>query len=244
MRWISIQSICAITRVSLGFEMSKFAIRLFLLSLFASTAAHSATNWVEGQHYFAIKPAQPTNVAAGKVEVVEVFSYGCIACNMFYPTMDKLIAALPKNVQVNYVHASFNPAEAWPMFQRAYLTAQAMGIADKTHVAMFKAVWSSDELAVTDRQTNRLKTPMPTIEKAAAFYSRVAGVKKEEFLSIAKSFSIESKIKTSDLMVRNYRVDSTPTLIVNGKYRLTAQTTGSPEQMIELVKFLVAKETK
>jgi thiol:disulfide interchange protein DsbA len=178
------------------------------------------------------------------VEVIEVFSYGCIACNLFYPTMDKLVTALPKNAQVSYVPASFNPAEAWPMFQRAYLTAQAMGIADKTHTAMFNAIWSSDELAVVERRTNRLKNPMPTIEKAAAFYARVAGVKQEEFLSIAKSFSIEGKMKHADSLVKAYRVDSTPTMVVQGKYRITAQSAGGNDQLIELIKFLVAKETK
>ena len=223
--------------------MRKIATLLVLLCMFG-TAAHAETAWVQGQHYFPIKPAQPTNVAPGKVEVVEVFSYGCIACNSFYPTMEKLIAALPKNTQVGYVHASFNSAEAWPMFQRAFVTAQAMGIADKTHQAMFNAVWATGELAVIDRQTNRIKNPLPSIENAAAFYARVGGVKAADFLAIAKSFSIESKIKSAEMAMRGYGVDSTPTMVVNGKYRLTAQSAGGNDQLIELVKYLVAKEAK
>jgi len=216
----------------------------FVAMLLAVTVAKATTTWVDGQHYFTIKPAQPTNVAAGKVEVIEVFSYGCPACNLFYPTMDKLKANLPKNVEVGYLHASFNTAEDWPMFQRAFVTAQAMGIAEKAHTAMFNAVWASDELAVTDRRTDRLKNPLPSIENAAAFYARVAGVKKEEFLSIAKSFSVEAKIRNSETLMKAYRVDSTPTIIVNGKYRLTVQSAGGNEQLIELVNWLVAKETK
>lgn len=222
--------------------MRKAIFGLFV-SVFLTTAVQAA-NWVEGQHYFLIKPAQPVNVPAGKVEVIEVFSYGCIACNSFYPSMEKLVASLPKNAHVGYVPASFNTAEAWPMFQRAYLTAQAMGIADKTHGAMFNAIWASDELAVVDRRTNQIKNPKPTIEKAAAFYERVAGVKKEVFLANAKSFPVEMKVKNADAMVKAYRVDSTPTLVVQGKYRLTVQSAGGLEQLTELVKFLVAKETK
>lgn len=214
--------------------MRKAILGLFL-SIFLATAVQAA-NWVEGQHYFLIRPAQPTNVPAGKVEVIEVFSYGCIACNSFYPSMEKLVASLPKNVQVGYVPASFNAAEAWPMFQRAYLTAQAMGIAEKTHGAMFNAIWASNELSI--------KNQKPTIEKAAAFYERVAGVKKETFLANAKSFPVEMKVKNADAMVKAYRVDSTPTLVVQGKYRLTVQSAGGLDQLTELVKFLVAKETK
>ena len=225
--------------------MRKLLLSLLLgLTSFGISVAHAATNWVEGQHYFLIKPAQPTNVAPGKVEVIEVFSYGCPACFQFYPTADKLKAALPKNAEMGFIPASWNPGENWPLFQRAYFTAQAMGVADKTHDAMFNAIWGSDELAVIDSRTNQLKKPLPSIENVAAFYARVAGVKKEEFVNISKSFSIEVKMKNADSVIKNYRADSTPTLIVNGKYRLTAQSAGGLDQTIELVKYLVAKETK
>ena len=58
--------------------------------------------------------AQRTNVAPGKVEVMEVFSYGCPACNHFQPTMKKIKAALPANAQLVYLPASWNAAENWP----------------------------------------------------------------------------------------------------------------------------------
>src|SRR5215831_4622931 len=123
--------------------MRKFVLFGFLtLTAWFGSIAQAAT-WVEGQHYFLIKPAQPTNVAPGKVEVVEVFSYGCPACYQFYPTVDKLKAALPKNAEMSFLAASWNVAEDWRTFQRAYLAAQAMGIADKTHDAMFNAIWAS-----------------------------------------------------------------------------------------------------
>jgi protein dithiol oxidoreductase (disulfide-forming) len=141
------------------------------------------------------------------------------------------------------VHASWNPAESWPLFQRAYLTAQALGVADKAHNQMFNAIWMSDELAVVDRATNRIKNPQPNIEKVAAFYARVAGVDKARFVSTANSFSINAQMKSSDALIKAYRADSTPTIIVNGKYRLTGQSAGGSEQLIRLVNWLVAKES-
>jgi thiol:disulfide interchange protein DsbA len=204
----------------------------------------TTTNWVEGEHYFLIKPAQPTTVAPGKVEVTEVFSYGCPACFQFYPTADKVKAALPKNAEMTYLPASWNAAEQWPLFQRAFLTAQALGIADKAHDAMFNAIWTSDELAVVDRRTNRVKNPAPTLEQVAAFYERTTGVKKDEFLKYAKSFSIEVRIKSTENAIKALRADQTPTMVVNGKYRFTTQSAGGDNQVIELTKWLVAKETK
>ena len=86
---------------------------------------------------------------------MEVFSYGCPACFQFQPVAIKLAASLPANAKMVYLPASFNPSEDWPMFQRAYYAAQALGVADKTHDAMYDAVWKpGGELAV--RAVNHL----------------------------------------------------------------------------------------
>src|SRR6185436_16273078 len=110
------------------------------------------------RHYAVLPQAQRTHVGPGKVEVMEVFSYGCPACNHFRPLMQKLKKELPPNAQMVYLPASWNAAEAWPLFQRAYLTAQSLGVADKAHEAMFDAIWTTGELAVADKATNQLKS--------------------------------------------------------------------------------------
>jgi protein dithiol oxidoreductase (disulfide-forming) len=217
---------------------------LALLVCLIATGSCYAQAWKEGTHYFAVNPPQPTTVPAGKVEVMEVFSYGCPACNAFLPIMKRLKAALPANAQIVYLPASFMTNEDWPMFQRAYFAAQALGVADRTHDAMFNAVWSSGELAIDDPNTHRLKNPLPSIEDAARFYSRVAGVKPQDFLAAAKSFGVDARMRMADAQIGAAQALSTPTIIVNGKYRLQAQTAGGYEQMIELVKYLVAKETR
>jgi thiol:disulfide interchange protein DsbA len=223
--------------------MRKFLATLLTTGImFALMPAAQATDWEQGIHYYLIVPPQPTQVGAGKVEVTEVFSYACPACNSFYPTMDKLKASLPANAELDFVPASFNQAEDWPMFQRAYLAAQILGIDKRTHDAMFDAIWKTGELAIVDPRTNRLKVPSPDIQDAAAWYAKAAGVKPEAFVAAANSFGVDSRIRQSDQLVRDYRVESTPTLIVNGKYRITPQSAGGPDQLIELVNWLVAKE--
>ena len=84
---------------------------------------------------------------------------------------------MPADAVFNYLHASFVPSEAWPMFQRAWLTASALGIAEKTHQAMFEAIWKTGELPLMDLATGRLKKPSPTIADAARFYARAAKIK-------------------------------------------------------------------
>src|SRR5579872_2985371 len=217
---------------------------VFTLLVALRASAQPPTQWVEGKNYFTIQPAQPTNVAPGKIEVTEVFSYACPACNQFYTVADRLKSSLPANAEMDFVPASYNPAEDWPMFQRAYYTAQSLGVAQQTHDAMFNAVWNSGELAVVDQRTKQLKRPLPSIEDAAEFYRRTAGVATDKFLATAKSFAVEVKINRANALVRAYGADVTPTLIVNGKYRLTVQSAGGYDQTIALVKYLVARETK
>ncbi len=214
---------------------------LLLCTSMAALAAPAAGPYSEGTHYVTLAPTQATTVPKGKVEVLEVFSYACPACNGFQPTMERLKKALPPNAQVAYLPAAFIPAEDWPMFQRAYFAAQLLGVAERTHQAMFDAVWKEGTLATTDYSTHRLKDPLPGIEDAARWYAVHAGVKVEDFLSAARSFSVDMKMKAADAQIQAMQVPGTPCLIVNGRYRVINESVVGADQLIELVKFLVAK---
>jgi thiol:disulfide interchange protein DsbA len=199
--------------------------------------------WVEGKHYFRIEPVQPKVTNTDKIEVAEVFSYGCPACNQFRPTMVQLAKELPAGTQVAYLPVSFNPAENFPMFQRAYYAAEALGIAQKSHEAIFDAIWNTRELTSYKANGNGLRpiNELPTIEDAAKVYAKF-GVDPKEFIAVANSFSINTKMKRADELVRTYGVESTPTLVVDGKYRFTPSSAGGYEQTVELAKWLVSKE--
>lgn len=198
--------------------------------------------WVEGKHYFRIDPAQPTS-HPGKIEVTEVFSYGCPACNGFHSTVDRIAKSLPPGAVMNYLAASFRPDENWPLYQRAFYAAQALGVVDKTHDAMYDAVWKSGELSTYNLKASGLKprSAWPTIEDAAKFYAKY-GVDPKEFVAVANSFTVNTQMKRADDLMKAYGVDSTPTMIVNGKYRFTASSAGGYPQAIELTQWLVAKE--
>ena len=217
---------------------------LVAASLSLTSVTRAQGPWIEGKNYFLIDPPRPTSVGLGKVEVTEVFSYGCPACNVFVPTMHQLKRELPANAFLDYLPAAFNPSEDWPMFQLAFITAQTLGVAESMHDAMYDAVWKTNELAVLEPGSERIKSHLPTIEDAARFYNSHAGVPVDKFVSTAKSFAVDVKVRSTETAIQAYKVDRTPTIIVNGKYRLHVQSAGSPEQLVDLVKWLVAKETK
>ena len=214
-----------------------------LLAWAVSAPASSATTWTENVNYFVISPARLTSMPPGKVEVTEVFSYACPACNLFAPTMHKLKASLPPNAVLDYMPAAFNSSEDWPMFQLAYYTAQTLGVADQTHDAMYDAVWQGNDLAVIDPATHNIKSRVPTIEDAAKFYKAKAGVPVDKFIETSKSFTVDNKVRAAEEAIRRYQVDRTPTIIVNGKYRLNVESAGGNDQVVTLVNYLVAKES-
>lgn len=208
----------------------------------AAWAQAAPSKWVEGQHYNAISPAQRTNVAAGKIEVMEVFSYGCIACNNFQPALEKVKASLPANAELVFLHAAFNKAENWPMLQRAHITAQALGVDEKAHTGLYDAVWKSGELAVVDPRSGKVRSPHATILDAARVYSRLTGVNVEEFMQASSSFAVNAKVDAANQQIAAMRVPGTPFFVIAGKWRIELRSLRSIDELSELIRFLVAKE--
>ena len=209
---------------------------LLLSGLFAASACSAdgsataaAKTWTAGTDYAMIEPAQPTSTG-DKIEVVEVFSYACPHCAHFQPYVDELKSKLPANAQFVLVPAVFNPA--WEPFARAFYTAQTLGLVDKTHQALFDAL-------------HRDHLPLGSLEALANFYAG-HGANSGNFLSTANSFVIDAKMSHGSDMVRAYGIEATPTLVVNGKYRVGAnsqRSIGFPE-MVQIALYLVQQESK
>lgn len=199
--------------------------------------------WVEGKNYFLLQPQQPRLSTSSKVQVVEVFSYGCPACFHSQPFMIKLAKSLPDYAEMEYLPVAFRPDENFPLYQRAFYTAQAFGVAKKAHDAMFDAIWKSGDIGTYKLSTGRPKPKdeWPDISDIAKFYAKY-GVDPKQFVATAKSFAINTKMKRADQLIKNWQVNSTPTIVIDGKYRYTANTAGGYEQMLEMTQWLVQKQ--
>jgi protein dithiol oxidoreductase (disulfide-forming) len=210
--------------------MLKRVAALFLLAVVAPIASAQSVleRFQEGTHYWRIEPALPTQAPAGKVEVDEFFSYGCIHCATFQPIVDKWKATpAAQKAHFVYVPATFNAPFA--LFARGYYAADALGVREKTHQAMFDAVF------VEQKQFR-------TIEEIADFYVAKAGIKKEDFLAAASSFTTETKLKRATKLLQEAGVDGTPNVVVAGKYRISGASAGGYDKLFDVVNFLVDKE--
>lgn len=200
-------------------------IASLLFVLLAPVAAGAQSLYNEGQHYFRIEPAQPTEVADGKVEVVEVFSYACVHCAHFEPFISAWKKAKPENVEFRALPAVFSAS--WEPYARAFYAAQALKVSDQLHEPLFKALHQ-------DRRA------MTSIEAIADFAAE-QGIDREAFLQAATSSSTDLKIRRAREQAQRYRIDGTPSMVVNGKYRVPAGI-GGFQGMLEVVNFLVSQE--
>lgn len=222
----------------------RIALFLSLAALAGSACAQvPLERWVEGVQYYAIPNPQPTN-HPGKVVVTEVFSFGCPVCNHFQPYVDKLKAALPKGTVFEYVPASWHANEDWPVFQRAYFTAKALGVDEKSHDAVFKSIWTPGgalntyDLAVG---TPKPEAQLPKLDDVAKFYAQY-GVKPADFIATANSFAVKMDMKRADQQIIMWGVTGTPTIIVDGKWRADSVSAKGFQNLMDLTLFLVNKE--
>lgn len=200
--------------------------------------------WVEGKNYYVIQPAQPKVTGTDKVEVVEVFSFGCPACNHAHKLVDKMRAALPSYATMAYLPAGFRPDENWTVYQRAWYAAKALGVAEKSYDTLFETTWDSGETATYDLGTGRPKpkSQWPDINDIAQVYASKFDVPAKDFAAVAESFTINTKMKRADELVKSYGVTGTPSFVVDGKYRFDFRSAGGYTQAIDLAKWLAAKE--
>jgi len=187
--------------------MRTLRLALAAAALIAGAAFASPTDPKNGAEYTTLSAPQP--VPAGKkVEVIEFFMYHCPACNAMEPTLNQWIKKQGENIVVRRVHLPFTG----PVDPEAhlYLTLEAMGKLDEMHDKVFHAVH------VERKRLNKDDAIIDWVSKN--------GIDRDKFLDVWNSFGVVTKLRRLSQVVANYKVDSTPTFIIDGKYSLSPAT--------------------
>lgn len=183
----------------------------------AEEAAAKAPPLVPGVDYAEIPNGQPFETVDGRIEVAEAFGYVCPYCAAVQPTVRAMKEKFPADVHMVYVPAAFGGP--WDNYAKGYYTAEAMGLVEKTHDAMFRAIHIDKSL--------KGERGMDTPEDIAAFYAAY-GADPKQFTSSMQSFAVATKINRGKQFILNAFSNgdqaSTPAFIVNGKYRVKAKS--------------------
>ena len=201
-----------------------FLVSLLLTGLFPVSAqehSHGGPAWTQ------IKPALPTQ-SGDKIEVVEIFWYGCSHCYSFEPHVKSWLKTMPEDVAFRPVPGVLN--SRWAVHARGYFAAEKMGALEQFHTPLFRALHA---------QRRNIFTRDTLIDFAAE-----VGIDKKEFARHYDSNETEVKMKQAFLMARDARITGVPAVIVNGKYLVSASSAGSHERMIETIDELIREERR
>jgi thiol:disulfide interchange protein DsbA len=179
-----------------------------------------------GKHYTVLSPAQPTSTDPGKVEVAEVFMFGCPGCNNMEPHIQNWLGRKADYVEFVRIPAPWNAAAI--VHARAYYTAEALGKAEEIDGDFFNEIHVNRNLLETEA-------------KLAAFFAK-HGVDEAAFKSTFNSFAVNAKVKQAESLIERYKVTSTPTVIVNGKYATAGSLAGSYDAWFAIIDDLAARE--
>ncbi|MDO6513959.1 MULTISPECIES: thiol:disulfide interchange protein DsbA/DsbL [unclassified Neptuniibacter] len=199
-------------------------IGFILIALFLPLLVQ-AEDYREGVHY--VKLTTPVRtIDQSKVEVVEMFGYPCPHCNSFEPYIKNWNSNQADDV--NFVRIPVVFGRSWEPMARAFYASELMKTLDKTHEATFHAIHVE-------------RRRFAGMNDFSEFYANL-GLDRGQFDKMYNSFAVNMKLKQGDSKLRGYGVEGVPAMIVNGKYRISAQMAGGQQEMLKVVNFLVEKE--
>jgi protein dithiol oxidoreductase (disulfide-forming) len=194
-----------------------------------------AGKWQPGVNYKPLVPAQPTDVAPGKVEVMEVFWLACPHCYALEPYLRNWLKSKPAYVEFVRVPVM------WQSMHRAhahfYYTLEALGRPDLVAKA-FETIHQRLEnrepplVGDSDDQSFRLQQQ----------FAVQNGVSADDFAKAYNSFTVNSNLQRAEEITQRYRVEGVPLIVVNGKYTTDVAEAGGEAKLIELINDLVASE--
>ncbi|WP_188858215.1 thiol:disulfide interchange protein DsbA/DsbL [Marinobacterium nitratireducens] len=205
--------------------LKKLCVGLMALFMSLTAVAAQGDRFQDGKEYVTL-PFPVKTVDESKIEVVEMFGYLCPHCNAFEPLVHSWSEKQADDVEFVRIPVVFG--RSWEPLARAYYVADLMDVVDQTHQAVFDAIHLQKK-RFTDK------------DDLVDFYGSL-GVDSDKFAKLYDSFAVNTKLNQGESKARGYEITGVPTMVVNGKYRITASSAGGHRQMLEVVDFLVEKE--
>ncbi len=198
----------------------------------AGGAADPASKWTQGTHYQVVTPAQPTSVPPDKVEVLEMFWYGCPHCYGLEPYIESWEPKKASFIQFIRVPVTWGPVHK--LHARLYYTLQTLNRSD-LHLAAFRESQVGNHLIGRDMQDT---------ERVQLDFAKRHGIDGDAFTKAYRSEEVTGKLERAEELIRRYKIEGVPRMVVNGKYTADVASAGGQSQLISLVSDLAAREHK
>jgi len=201
----------------------------------AAAAATSGTQWQDGVNYTRTVPAQPTNVPAGQVEVLEFFWYACPHCYALEPTVQTWLKSKAAYITFTRVPVEWN--EGHRSLAHLFYALEAMGKLNDVHGEIFKEIQVNGNPLIGPDPNNAASA-----ERTQVSFIKKLGLSDADFEKAYQDMNVQTAMQRADQLVERYRVTAVPTFVVNGKYTTDVTMAGGPEKLMSLLSDLAAQE--
>jgi thiol:disulfide interchange protein DsbA len=209
------------------FKQALLALSLLVFGITGAVGEEAAKTYKAGEDYDLITPPIRA-MDSNKIEVAEFFWYGCPHCYHFESILEAWKKTLPANVTFKAVPAMWR--DNMVLHAKAYYTAEALGVLDTMHKVIFDAM-------------NVDHKPLATQKEIAELFT-AHGVSEDNFNKTFESFGVRTQVEQAASLAKAAKITGTPALMVSGKYYVGGQKSGTQENMLKVVDYLVAQESK
>ena len=205
--------------------MKKILLSLLMFLSFSVLAAEPQM----GTNFDKTAQAIPTD-NKNKIEVMELFWYGCIHCYQMDPILNEWVKKLPKDVYFKRVPAI--PRPEWAPMARAFYAMETLGVSEKLHTSIFDAV-------------HKDKTLNPADEKAILEWVTLkSGLDRKKVEEAFNSFSMNASLNRAAQMFRAAGATGVPSLVIDGKYITSSTMAGGNNEALKLADDIIANIRK
>ena len=205
--------------------VTRACMALVVLLPIACGAQQAPERFIEGSQYQLVRKASAPKDPS-KIEVAEVFWYGCNHCFAFDPFIERWEKSKAADVEFIRIPNSLGRPIGLE-HSKAYYTAKSLNVFDKFHLRFFKDI-------------HLKRMPMNTVGAISEVFTDI-GVDKDTFSKTFTGFAVDSQVRRAEQQVRDYGISSVPMVVVGGKYITSASMAGGPEQTLDVINFLVEK---
>jgi thiol:disulfide interchange protein DsbA len=190
--------------------------------------------WQAGRNYTALSPAQPTNAGPGKVEVIEVFWYGCSHCYELDPYLESWAKNKPAYIEFVRLPVIWGPGHK--LHGRLFYTLQVLGKLETLHTKVFDTIHRGGNMLIAQDEDATFKMQLA--------WAEANGVNGEDFKREYNGFAVKTALDRAELLTKRYRVAGVPLMIVNGRYSTDVGAAGGHSQLLTLLNDLAASEKR
>lgn len=160
-----------------------------------------------------------------KIEVVELFWYGCPHCYVLEPQLAAWVKALPKDVTFKRLPGL--PNASWAPMAKAFYVMESLGLSEKLHTKLFEAL-------------HKQKAFLPNDEKATIdWITKESGLDRKKVEAEFNSFSLNTKLNHAAQIFRASGATGVPTLMIDGRFITSVTMAGGNQEALNVANYLI-----